>query len=257
MKNSFNLFLLVILLVHASNFLMAQENTNDKKFSLSISLTGNLSFGNSERILLINNADINWLSKSDKTKYISKIRYVYGTVGGFLKENDFRTGNYLMLNADKKLSPLVALYFETLRLKKINTFLKPMVGIQYKLIDHPKFNFNPRMLIGYSWQNYDGSNFSNFDNNGNSTINGSNLNFGFMATINPFKDKVIFDLFSNYQYGLEESKNQRLWLDVVMRVPLHKGLSFNLMFNNYYEEIILNGVKQNDITLTYGLSYRF
>jgi Protein of unknown function, DUF481 len=252
-KKSFIIFFSILCYLNV----FAQEENKKHKFTGNVSLTGNIQTGNSERILLINNVNYKIESTSKKTAFNSKNRYVYGTVGDFLKENDFRTSNYLTFNADKKWNPIVGFYFETLRIKKMKSSIKPLAGIQYKLVNTKKLKLSPRVLLGYSWQKYDGINFENFNNNGEDDINGTSINFGLNATINPFDGKVIFNLFSIYQLGVEETKNQRLWFDFNTLVPIYKGLSFRLSLNNYYENIVLQGVKNNDLNIAYGLGYNF
>lgn len=223
-----------------------------------ISLAGTLQFGNSERILLINNVNYSWLSSSRNTEFISKNRYVYGTVANnLLKENDFRSSNYLILNVKKRLNPVIGLFFQSLRIKKVNSIYKPMLGAQYKLVENEKFMFTPNVLIGYIWQNYKARNFIDFDNNGEDNINGTNFNLGFNASAKLFDNKLSVTMFSIYQIGIEETKHQRFWFDININIPLYKGLYARATFNNYFENIVLQGVKQNDINIGYGLGVKF
>ena len=252
MKGKATIITLLIFTLH----IVAQER-REARFTGNVSLTGNIQTGNSQRVLLINNVNFKINSNSKKTNFQSKNRYVYGTVGDFLKENDFRTSNYLTFNSDKKWNPVIGFYFETLRIKKMKSSVKPLIGIQYKLVNKEKLKLYPRVLLGYSWQKYDGINFRNFNNNGLDVINGTNINLGLNASINPFESKVIINLFSIYQLGIEESNNQRLWVDLNVQVPIYKGISFRVSLNNYYENIILQGVKNNDLNIAYGFGYKF
>jgi Protein of unknown function, DUF481 len=247
----------IIALCFLCNLSVLAQEEKQKKFSGNLSLTGTVQTGNSERILLINNVNFKLLSNTKKTSFESKSRYVYGTVGDFLKENDFRTSNYIILNENRKWNPVFGFYFEILRIKKMKSSVKPLGGVKYKLVDKEKIKLSPSLLLGYSWQTYRGANFKDFDNGGDNEINGTNINFGVNATLNPFENKVVFNLFSIYQLGIEETENQRLWVDFNTLIPLYKGLSFRLSLNNYYENIILQGVKNNDLTISYGFGYKF
>lgn len=136
------------------------QDSISSKNHWEVSLTGTLQFGNSERILLMNNVNYNWSSVNKNTEFISKNRYVYGTVSKkLLKENDFRSSNYLILNTKKRLHPMIGLFFQSLRVKKVNSLYKPMLGVQYMLVNNEKFMFTPNGLLGYSWQNYKRTDF--------------------------------------------------------------------------------------------------
>jgi len=235
------------------------QDSISKKESWDISLIGTMVFGNSERILLINDVNYKWQSTNKKNKLISKNRYVYGTVGSNkkVKENDLRTSIFLILNTDKKWNPMIGFFYQNLQIKKVKSLIKPLFGVQYKLINKNKFVFTPNVLIGYGWQSYKGNTFVNFNNNGANNINGANINLGFNARAKLFNEKLILSMFSIYQIGIEESKHQRLWLDLNIKIPLYKGLYLRTSLNNYYENIVLQGVHKNDANLGYGLGLKF
>ncbi|RBW54325.1 hypothetical protein DS884_17920 [Tenacibaculum sp. E3R01] len=247
----------VIFLSIVCSLSIFSQDTKQHKFTTDINFTGNVFTGNTQRVLLINNANFKIESHSGKTNFQSKNRYIYGTAGGNSKENDYRTSNYFMLKINKKWNPIIGFYFETLRIKKLRSSIKPLIGIQYKLIDNGKITVYPRVLIGYSWQKFNGTNFKDFDSHSSNEINGMNINFGLNASFNPFKDKIIFNVFSIYHLDITKSNYQRLWLDFNTKILLFKGLYARLSLNNYYESIVLEGIQNNDLHITYGFGYRF
>lgn len=64
-------------------------------------------------------------------------------------------------------------------------------------------------------------------------------------------------MFTIYQISMKESKHQRFWFDLNINVPLYKNLYTKVAFNNYYENIVLQGVRKNDINIGYGLGVKF
>ncbi len=235
------------------NSTLAQEQ---KKSVLDISLTGTVQTGNSERLLLINSVKFVWYNEKESLQFQTLNRYVYGTVGSFNKENDFRSANYLFLYVNKNWNPVLGLFFEKIKIKGIDAIIKPMAGIQYNLFDNKKLKIKPQILIGYAWQQYIGNSFSNFDNMGSNSINGSNFNAAINVSLKAFENNVTFTLFSIYQVDLEVSRNKRFWFDFNIQIPIWKHVYGRFSFNNYYENIVLEKIKKNDSNISYGLGLK-
>ncbi len=233
------------------------QETSHQTHSGNLSLTGTVQTGNSERVLLINTLSFTWNNNKGNTQFKTIDRYVYGTVGNFNKENDFRSANYVIFSNRNKWNPIVGLFFEKIKIKGIDAILKPMVGVQYKLIEKEKFLVRPQLMVGYAWKRYSGSAFMGFDNNGGRNINGTNINAAVNATIKPFNDKIILNIFSIYQWGIEESVDQRFWFDLNTQIPIWKGLYGRISFNNYFENINLEGTKKNDVNFSYGVGFKW
>ena len=250
---------LSFILSSAFNLASSQDQNIDQKpitSSLDFGLNGIIYDGNVNRVLLINT--LGYVLNNEKRNFqvLSFDSYVYGTVGSFKTENDFRSANYLILNANKKFNPVFSFFYEKIKLKGIDALVKPAVGIQYQLVTNKNLIMRPQLMVGYAWQNYAGSNFTDFDNNGEESINGANANLALYTVYNTFGGRLNFILFGIYQMGIEESKQRRLWFDLKAQIPVWKVLFVRLSLNNYFENIALEGRQKNDFSFNYGIGVK-
>lgn len=103
--------------------------TDTMKFNMLLSVNGNLTFGNVERILIfttaegiLSSANRNWVFKTQNN-------YKYGTVKSNRTENDFVLADYIYHQPFKKAYPFVMTSYENNVIKKIRHRVGSGVGV--------------------------------------------------------------------------------------------------------------------------------
>lgn len=237
-------------------FISAQINESDTlKLKADLSLTGLYQGGNVETVIF--RAKSNFSFKPMK-KWVFKTTnsYVYQEFGKEKADEDILSLNFLYLNPERKVYPLILGFVSTNYRREIDlryllgagvTFkilsqkdqwLKLAISSEYEHTDFNKFDFN--------YPEYDGFNYINT----------------FRATIwvngkyQLFKKKVIINHEFYYQPSLEKSNNYRWQTDIGLELPVWKFLNFKINYLRTFESIVIGNQKQEDQFLTFGFTIK-
>ena len=235
----------------------AQINESDTlKFQLRTSLTGNYQKGNVEVLNLRSKIDFsysphsNWVFKSQNSS-------LYQAFYSRKADNDVFSRNYLYYKSHLRIYPFAIAYISSNFRRKIDSRYFAGVGATWQI-----FNVNKNVLKFSLSAINESTNFKNDrynykDYNGRDRINLGRftLYMGGWTYLPERRVRLFYDAF--YQLAFNNKNNFRTQADAGMEFPIWKGLSFNALFTYTHENVVIEGIKQDDSILTFGLSYSF
>jgi len=237
-------------------FLCAQINESDTlNVKASLSLTGFWQSGNVETLIFRGRAD---LSFKPWKKWVFKTQnsYVYQEFGKKKADEDILSLNFLYLNPDKKLYPLVLGFVSTNYRREIDLRYLVGAGVTYQVLKQKDNWLKMSLTIEYEETAFNKANFNYAEFNGNHYINTFRTTFWVNGKYNLFKKKLIFTHESYFQPSLEYSKNYRWQTDVGIELPIWKFLNFKINYLHTYESLVIENQKQEDKFLTFGLTLK-
>jgi len=250
MKRFFYVFLLL------PTFLLAQINESDTlKVKAKLSLTGFWQAGNVETFIFRAKTDFsikpwkNWVYKTQNS-------YVYQAFGGDKADEDFLSLNFLYLNPDRKLYPLILGFASTNFRREIDVRYLFGAGITYQVINSDKSWLKLSLTSEYEQTNFTKTNFNLVDYNGQETINTMRGTIWFNGKYKLFKNKLVLTHETYYQPSLEESNNYRWQADVGLEFPVWKYLNFKVNYLHTFESLVIQNQKQQDKFLTFGFTLK-
>jgi hypothetical protein len=238
-------------------FSLFSQRKDTSRVQIDLGLTGNVQTGNFERLQFINQLNVSLDAKDRKWNFTSRNLYLYQKVFGNKSQDDYLGRNFLTYRFDEKFDVFAAFFVEQYFIKRIDLHTQYGIGTRYAIIKNPRAFVQLGLMGSLSNKKYVGTNFADFDNNGEATIEGffisPVLNFNFVL----IPKRLYFNLLFWFQQDVSEGQNWRFNLETALLVPIYKGLSMKVSFNDFYENINLVGARANDTFLTYGLSYKF
>ncbi|SEB76419.1 Protein of unknown function, DUF481 [Tenacibaculum sp. MAR_2009_124] len=243
-------------LIFSPLMLLAQINESDSlKFKGKLSLTGFWQDGNVETLIFRAKSDVsikpwrNWVFKSQNS-------FVYQEFGKEKADEDFLSLNFLYLNPEKKLYPLILAIASTNFRREIDVRYLVGAGATYQILQG-KDNWLKLSLTGeYEHTNFSetGFNYAEYDTNEN--IRTARGTLWVNGKYSLFKKRVILTHESYFQPSLEKSNNFRWRMDLGMELPVWKFLNFKVNYLHTHESIVIKDQKQQDRFLTFGLTLK-
>lgn len=246
--------LCTLLILCFSLFCQTKDTT---RISVDIGLTGNIQTGNFERLQFINQVNVVLNSKNQKWNFTSRNLYLYQTVFGNKSQDDYLGRHFAAYQINSKTDVFAAFFIEQYFIKRIDLHTQFGLGTRYTILQNNRAFVQLGLMGSYSDKKYVGANFTDFDNDGNSTIQGVFISPILNSKISIIPKRIYFDFLGWFQQDISETQNWRFNLESSLLIPLYKGLNMKFSFNNFYEHINIEGTKANDIFLTYGLNYKF
>lgn len=250
MKQLFFCFLFV------STFLFAQLNESDTlKVKAKLALTGFWQAGNVETLIFRTKADLsvvplkNWVFKTQNS-------YVYQAFGGDKADEDFLSLNFLYLNPDRKIYPLVLSFVSTNFRREIDIRYLIGAGITYQIIDGDKKWLKISLTSEYESTNFTNTRFNLTEFNGKETINTLRGTIWVNGKYHLFKKKMVITHESYVQPSLQENSNYRWQADIGLEFPVFKFLSFKINYLHTFESLVIQNQKQQDQFLTLGFTLK-
>ena len=237
-------------------FLSAQINESDTlKLKADLSLTGLYQGGNVETVIF--RAKSNFSFKPMKSwVFKTNNSYVYQEFGKEKADEDFLSLNFLYLNPERKVYPLLLGFVSTNYRREIDLRYLLGAGVAFQII-----NQKDQWLKLAISSEYEHTDFNKFDFN-EPEYDGFNYINTFRATIwvngkyQLFKKKLILNHEFYYQPSLEKSNNYRWQADIGLELPVWKFLNFKINYLRTFESIVIGNQKQEDQFLTFGFTIK-
>ncbi|QBA64617.1 DUF481 domain-containing protein [Muriicola soli] len=249
-----NKALFILFLFSAS--LSAQINESDTlKVKANLSLTGFWQGGNVETVIFRARSDFSFIPFRN---YVFKTSnsYVYQEFGKEKADEDILSLNFLYLNPDRKIYPLVLGFFSTNFRRRIDLRYLVGAGITFKVLDKKKHWLKFSLSSEYERTQFSEANFNRVNYNGDPTINTLRGTIWIYGKYELIKGKLVLSHESYYQPSLQQSDNYRWRSDIGLEMPLWKFLNFKINYLNTYESLVIENQKQEDRILSFGFTLK-
>jgi hypothetical protein len=252
-KTQKNLF---YLLVFFPMLFFAQINESDTlKIKANLSLTGFLQGGNLETIIFRAKSDMsfipfrNWVFKTNNS-------YVYQEFGKEKADEDILSLNFLYLNPDRKIYPLLLGFVSTNFRRKIDLRYLVGAGVTFQVLNKKNHWLKLSVSSEYERTDFSQATFNRTNYNGDPVINTLRGTIWIYGKYELIKGKLIFSHESYYQPSLQESDNYRWRSDIGLALPLWKFLDFKINYLNTFESLVIENQKQEDRILSFGFTLK-
>lgn len=237
-------------------FLSAQINESDSlKIKASLSVTGFWQKGNVETIIFRTKANLgfkpwkNWVFKT-------KNSYVYQEFGKEKADEDILSLNFLYLNPERKIYPLLLSFVSTNFRREIDLRYLLGLGVTFQILNEKEKWLKLSLSSEYEKTNFNELSFNRSEYNGNRTISTLRSTLWINGKYHVFKKKLIISHESYFQPSLEKSNNFRWQADIGLELPIWKFLNFKVNYLHTYESIVIEGQKEQDQFLTFGFTLK-
>ena len=227
---------LLILLVSFPILLSAQMNESDSlNFKANLSLTGFWQGGNVETVIFRAKSALSfrpwkkWVFKTTNS-------YVYQEFGREKADEDILSLNFLYLNPERKIYPLVLGFASTNFRRDIDLRYLLGTGITVQVLNKEDNWLKFSLTSEYEQTDFGSDDFNRSEFDGSSSINTFRATLWVNGKYQLFKKKAIVTLESYFQPSLEQSSNFRWQADLGLELPVWKFLNFKI--------VVLLGVPQ-------------
>lgn len=248
-KICYTLFFLPILLA-------AQINESDTlQFKASLALTGFWQSGNVATSIFRARAEAsfvpikNWVFKTQNS-------YVYQAFGRMKADEDILSLNFLYLNPDRKLYPLLLGFVSTNFRRRIALRSLLGAGITYQILNKKNSWLKFSLSSEYEQTDFVETNFNRPEYNGNASINTFRATLWVNGKYQLAEKKIILTHESYFQPSLEQANNFRWQVDLGLELPLWKALNFRINYLHTVESIVIANQQQEDSMLTFGFALK-
>lgn len=231
------------ILIISPFFLSAQINESDTlNFKADLSLTGFYQGGNVETFIFRAKSNMTlkplrqWVFKTQNS-------YVYQEFGKQKADEDILSLNFLYLNPERKLYPLVLGFFSTNYRREIEMRYLLGGGITYQFFNKDDSWLKIALSSEYESTLFNETNFNIAEYNGNNTINTYRGTVWVNGKYHLFKKKMIISHEVYYQPSLEKSNNYRWQADLGLELPIWKYLNFKINYIYTNESIVIANQK--------------
>ncbi len=250
MKKLLFIFLLV------PTFFVAQINESDTlNLKAKLDLTGFWQGGNVRTLILRAKTDLSFKPFKNGV-FKTQNSYVYQAFGGTKADEDILSLNFLYLNPDRKLYPLILGFASTNFRREIDVRYLIGAGVTYQVLNSDKNWLKISLTSEYEYTNFTNSKFNLVAYNGQETINTTRATIWLNGKYNLFKKKIVLTHESYYQPSLSDGNNYRWKTDVGVELPVFKYLSFKLNYLHTFESLVVENQKQQDKFLTFGFTLK-
>ena len=246
----------LLLMFFLPTFVLAQINESDTlNFKARLSLTGFWQGGNVETVIFRASSDVSF-KPWQKAVFKTKNSYVYQEFGKVKADEDILSLNFLYLNPEKKIYPLILGFLSTNFRREIELRYLFGAGVTFQVLNSKKDWLKFSVTSEYENTNFNKTNFNKTEYNGDKTINTMRGTVWVNGRYHLFKNKLILNHESYFQPSLEQSNNFRWQADVSLELPVWKYLNFKINYLHTFESIVIANQKQEDRFLTFGLTLK-
>jgi hypothetical protein len=235
----------------------AQLNESDTvRFQLRTSLTGNYQQGNVNIFTVRSRVDFtytpvrHWVFKSQNSS-------LYQEFSSKKADNDVFSRNYIYYRPQRTLYPFGIAYISTNFRRKIDRRLFAGGGLTWQPLHKTWYVIKVSASAVYETSRFKAQVYNFTEYNGSDKINlwrGTLFVAGWHYLLNR-RLRFYYDAY--WQPAFNNSHNYRSQFDLGVDFPVWKGLSFNALYTFTHENVVINGVKQEDKILSFGLAYNF
>ena len=222
---------------------------------VKLSLTGFWQGGNVQTLILRAKTDVSF-KPWKKWVFKTQNSYVYQEFGKQKADEDFLSINFLYLNPQKKLYPLLLGFVSTNFRREIAIRYLVGAGITYQILNSKKNWLKISLTSEFEHTNFTNSGFNLAEYNGQSIINTARGTIWVNGKYHLFKKKIIITHESYIQPSLEQNNNYRWRADVGLELPVWKYLNFKINYLHTFESLVIANQKQQDKFLSFGFTLK-
>ncbi len=236
--------------------LQAQINESDTiKLKADLSLTGFLQGGNVQTVIFRAKSDVSY-KPWKKWVFKTKNSYVYQEFGREKADEDILSLNFLYFNPERKVYPLILGFVSTNFRREIDLRTLLGAGVTYQVLSNKGDWLKISVSSEYEQTDFGKTDLNKTQYDGNESINTLRSTVWVNGKYQLFKKKLILTHESYFQPSLEESDNYRWQADVGLELPISKWLNFKVNYLHTFESIVVEGQKEEDRFLTFGLTIK-
>ncbi|QJP35510.1 DUF481 domain-containing protein [Nonlabens sp. Ci31] len=237
-------------------FLSAQINESDTlKLKANLSLTGFYQGGNVETLIFRAKSDFSFRPLK-KWVFKTQNSYVYQEFGKEKADEDILSLNFLYLNPERKIYPLLLGFVSTNFRREIDLRYLVGAGVTYQLLHKKEYWLKIAMSTEYEQTDFGKTNFNISEYDGSESIDTFRATVWVNGKYLLFKKKVIVNHEFYFQPSLEQSNNFRWQADISLEFPLWKFLNFKINYIYSFENIVIENQQQEDNFLTFGFTLK-
>lgn len=247
-------FLLVLTFLPLLTF--SQINESDTlKLKANLSLTGFWQGGNVETLIFRAKSDLSFVPFR-KWVFKTQNSYVYQEFGRVKADEDILSLNFLYLNPDKKIYPLVLGFASTNFRREIDLRYLVGAGASFKIIEEKDNWLKCSLTFEYEHTDFDRTDFNISEYDGNKTINTWRGTIWVNGKYSILKNRLILTHESYFQPSLEKGNNYRWRADLGLELPVWKFLNFKINYLHTFESIVIENQVREDKFLTLGFTLK-
>ena len=244
------------LLLLVPTLLCSQMNESDSlNFKANLSLTGFWQGGNVETLIFRAKAELsfkpwkNWVVKTWNS-------YVYLVVGQEKADEDILSLNFLYLNPQRKVYPLLLGFVSTNFRREIDLRYLFGAGVTFQILNKKEHWLKLSLTSEYERTDFSSALFNRSQFNGDPTINTLRATLWINGKYTLFKDKLVLSHESYFQPSLETGANYRWLADLGLELPVWKFLNVKVNYLHTFESVVIEGQEQEDTFLTFGFTFK-
>ena len=231
---------------------LGQINESDSlKVKANLSVTGFWQGGNVETVIFRAKSDFSFKPLKNLV-FKTQNSYVYQEFGKVKADEDILSLNFLYLNPDRKIYPLVLGFVSTNFRREIDMRYLLGGGLTFKVLDEKERWLKFSLTSEYEHTHFEKTDFNRSEYDGSRSINTLRGTIWINGRYKLFKNKLILSHESYYQPSLEDGNNYRWQADFGLEVPVWKFLNFKINYLHMFESIVQENQAQDDRFLTLG-----
>ena len=232
----------------------AQINESDTlKFKTKLALTGFWQSGNVETLIFRAKSDLS-LIPWKKWVYKTQNSYVYQAFDKDKADEDFLSLNFLYLNPNRKIYPLMLGFVSSNFRREIDLRYIFGGGVSFSIINSISNWLKLSVTSEYEMTNFKNNNFNNNEYNGMNNIETLRATLWMNGKYELLNKKVILTHESYIQPSLLHSNNFRWQADIGAELPVWKWINFKINYIQSFESLVIENQKKQDQFLTFGLT---
>ncbi|OZV70084.1 DUF481 domain-containing protein [Winogradskyella aurantia] len=237
-------------------WLSAQINESDTlSFKANLSLTGFYQGGNVETLIFRAKSDMSFKPLKNWV-YKTKNSYIYQEFGKEKADEDILSLNFLYLNPDRKIYPLVLGFISTNFRREIDLRYLVGGGVTFEIFKKDDNWLKLAVSSEYEQTYFDETDFNISEYDGQESLNTIRGTVWLNGKYHLFKKKLILSHESYFQPSLEQSNNFRWQADIGLELPIWKYLNFKINYIHTFESIVIQSQKRVDRFLTFGFTIK-
>ncbi len=252
-KTTMKTILVTTLLVFGLIQAVYAQLTDTTKVQYRLSASGNIAKGNIDRVIL--NSEASGAFVNDKWGISSRNTFFYFENREVKADADFLSRNFIYVTPKRRLYPYLMFWQESNFRRKIEGRYQAGFGGSYSLLQ----NDGSRMKLSLSLT-HEETRFvrGKFEGNTDTTSNRVRLNRLTLRLVgtHTFKSsnaKVSYEIWE--QTALRSRLEPRFYGELNLDIPIIKHLSFRTTLLYAYEDRVYERVKEQDLTILFGITF--
>lgn len=234
----------------------AQINESDTlNFKADLSLTGFWQEGNVEAFIFRTKTGLSF-RPTKSLVFKTQNSYLYQEFGRQKADEDILSLNFLYINPERKIYPLVLGFVSSNFRREINLRYLFGAGATFQLVHNQRHWLKFSLSSEYEKTDFNRITFNKNEYNGNRVIDTWRATLWVYGKYYLLDKKVILRHESYIQPSLLESNNFRWQADIALELPIWKFLNFRINYLHTFENIVIENQKQEDRIMSFGVTLK-